>query len=199
MPLLKTMSWYLVRPRMYRELGRRVWHKTFGSQRTSPSAKGASSWCAARAIDTNEAVRRIAGVDSRPLPEVFPEVFAAATQAGERCPVKMGAPADLELLYYMARHVGARRALETGVAYGWSSLALLLSMSDKRDGILVSTDMPYVLRGGDAFVGCVVPASLRSGWVLLRYPDREALPKAAAARGDREQKKRPGIWRDMAG
>ena len=86
-------------------------------------------------------------------------MFTAADQAVERCPVKMGAPADLELLYYMARHVDARRVIETGVAYGWSSLALLLSISDKLDGILVSTDMPYVLRGGDAYVGCVVPES----------------------------------------
>ena len=78
----------------------------------------------------------------------------------------------------MARHVDARRVIETGVAYGWSSLALLLSMSGKPDAVLVSTDMPYVLRGGDAYVGCVVPESLRSGWVLLRYPDREGLPKA---------------------
>ena len=178
MPLLKTASWYLVRPRMYRELGRRVWHKAFGSQRTAPTAEEASSWCAARAIDSNEAVRRIAGVESRPLNNVFPEVFAAAMQAEERCPVKMGAPADLELLYYLARHVDARRVLETGVAYRWSSLALLLSMSEQRDGVLVSTDMPYVLRGGDSYVGCVVPASLRPGWVLLRYPDREALPRA---------------------
>ena len=90
----------------------------------------------------------------------------------------MGASADLELIYYLARHIDARRVIETGVAYGWSSLALLLSISDQREGILVSTDMPYVLRGGDAFVGCVVPESLRSGWVIFRYPDHEGLPRA---------------------
>ena len=42
----------------------------------------------------------------------------------------------------------------------------------------ITSDMPYVLRGGDAYVGCVVPESLRSGWVLLRNPAREALPRA---------------------
>ena len=63
MPILKTTSWYLVRPSMYRELGRRVWHKTFGVLHQTPGAAPASGWCAEQAVATSEALRRIAGVE----------------------------------------------------------------------------------------------------------------------------------------
>ena len=52
-----------------------------------------------------------------------------------------------------------RRVIETGVAYGWSSLALLLSLKN-RNGLLVSTDLPYAGLDNDPYVGCVVPDEL---------------------------------------
>jgi class 3 adenylate cyclase len=64
------------------------------------------------------------------------------------------------------------------VGYGWSSLALLLSLSRRPGAQLVSTDMPYVDRDNEAWVGCVVPERLRSAWRLIRLADGEAVPRA---------------------
>jgi len=38
--------------------------------------------------------------------------------------------------------------------------------------------MPYPNLDNDSYVGCVVPAELRSHWRILRCADREGLPRA---------------------
>jgi predicted O-methyltransferase YrrM len=90
----------------------------------------------------------------------------------------MGGEADLDLLYCLARSLRATRMIETGVAYGWSSLALLLALAEEEAGLLVSTDRPYPAVGVEAYVGCAVPNELRGRWRLLPLADREALPEA---------------------
>ena len=68
-----------------------------------------------------------------------------------------------------------QNALETGVAYGWSSLAILLGLS--KNGRLFSSDMPYPKLNNEKYVGIVVPLVLRKNWRLFRYPDVLAFPK----------------------
>jgi len=130
-------------------------------------------------MSAQEAIGRLTGVaSSGPIGGRFPGVFAAAHAAAAKCPVEMGGAADLDLLFATAEALEARRAIETGVAYGWSSLALLLSLSARPDGRLVSTDMPYTGRNNDRFVGCVIPRELRPHWRLIDRADRDGLPLA---------------------
>jgi predicted O-methyltransferase YrrM len=89
----------------------------------------------------------------------------------------MGGPGELDLLFSLAEFAEARRVIETGVAYGWSSLALLLSLNS-RQGRLVSTDLSYPGLDNDAYVGCAVPSSLRRDWTILHDADRLAVPQA---------------------
>jgi hypothetical protein len=44
--------------------------------------------------------------------------------------------------------------------------------------------MPYAKRNNEAYVGCAVPAALRSGWTLLRRSDRDGLGPALAQLGE---------------
>ena len=179
--MLRTGWWYLRRPRMYWELGRRIRHRAFPSWDRAPEGASSTSdaWCASLAVNTDDALRQLTGLSGvASVRSCFPEAFDQAERSQQACPVTMGAPANLDLLYHLSRSLGARRIIETGVAYGWSSLVLLLSMGEYSDGRLVSTDMPYVMQFGDRWVGCVVPERLRARWQLLRYPDREGLPRA---------------------
>ena len=57
--------------------------------------------------------------------------------------IKMGGPGDLDLLFDTVRLTNATKVIETGVAYGWSSLAILHAMSLNKNGALISVDMPY--------------------------------------------------------
>lgn len=175
----QTAAWFLKRPRLYPELWRVVKSSLPGRPAAPDMRPEAENWCAARSISTAAAVARITG---SPMPEPvdtkFEDVFAAARPTAETCPVGMGGAADLDLLYWLAEHVQAKCVVETGVAYGWSTLALLLSLAPRAEALLISTDMPYPNRNNDAYIGCVIPAGLRSRWQLLQYADREALPKA---------------------
>ena len=90
----------------------------------------------------------------------------------------MGGPGDVDLLYWCAEHLRATRVIETGVAYGFSSLAILLSLQKRKEAKLISTDMTYYLLNNEKYVGCVVPEAIRSKWCLLRAADRQTLPKA---------------------
>jgi predicted O-methyltransferase YrrM len=94
----------------------------------------------------------------------------------------MGGAGDLDLLFQAIRRSKARRVIETGVAYGWSSLAALSALRET-DGRLASVDMPYPKEPSEAFVGVAVPAELRDRWTLIREPDRNGLRKAIRAFG----------------
>jgi predicted O-methyltransferase YrrM len=145
---------------------------------SSAAKRAAREWAESTAVSEAEALQCVTG-----SPEMLNLSVECSTEimAGKErqrtCPVKMGSGADYDFLYTLAERTGCMRAVETGVAFGWSSFALLHSVA-KRKGRVISTDMPYPLRENDSFVGCVVPERLRSHWTLLRAPDRDALPTA---------------------
>ena len=80
-----------------------------------------------------------------------------------------GGQGNMSLNYNLAEATKARNILETGVAYGWSSLSFLLSLENRNVGSLVSVDMPFFGVEDEAEVGCAVPEKLKSRWSLIRY------------------------------
>lgn len=115
--------------------------------------------------------------ESARVKSLYEKIFIDAEEKASSVPVKMGGQGNIDLLYYLSEHINATNVIETGVAYGWSSLSLLLSIS-KRKGKLISTDMPYAKMGNEKFVGCVVPDELKESWTIIRRPDISGLPKA---------------------
>lgn len=173
----KIFSAYIIRPHLYPELGRKIYKNLFQRNSATQGKTEAEEWCARQSISQNEAIQKITGQkDCKSIYELYPEVLQKAKQEEENCLVKMGGAGALDLLYYASEFTEAKAVLETGVAYGWSSLAILLSLK-KRGGKLYSSDMPYLSRNNDQFVGCVVPEDLKANWQLFRYADRESLPK----------------------
>lgn len=177
---LQMLRWYARRPRLWRQFLRFVQAR----QRSEPPAAiaaaraEATAWADARAVAPEEALEQLTGSRTLlSLAAACPEEVAAGRQQQHACPVKMGSGADGDLLYTLAERIRCMAAIETGVAFGWSSFALLQSLAP-RGAHLISTDMPYPLRDNDAYVGCVVPARLRPHWTLLRVPDRDGLPVA---------------------
>jgi predicted O-methyltransferase YrrM len=108
--------------------------------------------------------------------------LAEAKQRVQAAPEKLGGPGNLELLYNLCEELEARRVIETGVAYGWSSLAILCSIT-KRNGHLWSTDLPYAYLHAEQVVGIAVPERFRGAWTLLRGADAAQVPNALAAAG----------------
>lgn len=174
--VLKTFVAYLKRPALYPELGRKIIKNTFNRKSPFKGKAKTNSWAASIAVTQKEAVTRLFSMDFDNFKKEYAEILEKADLREKECPVKMGGPGALELIYYACEFTKAQNVLETGVAYGWSSLAVLLSLQ-KRNGTLYSSDMPYLAQDGDQYVGYVVPENLKKNWKLFRFADRESLPK----------------------
>ncbi|WP_412850290.1 class I SAM-dependent methyltransferase [Chryseobacterium sp. PMSZPI] len=167
------------RPDLYPELGRKIIKNTVNRGNAFKGKEKTNSWAAERAVSQKEAISKLFGLEMNGFRSEYREALANAEQKERECPVKMGGPGALELIYYACEFTNAQNVVETGVAYGWSSLASLLSLV-KRNGILYSSDMPYLADDGDQYVGYVVPENLKSNWKLFRFADKESLPKIFA-------------------
>jgi predicted O-methyltransferase YrrM len=177
---LGTLLWFLKRPRLYPHMIHLV------SRKLSPSSHAledtgdeAIEWCEGLAVDTDTALERLTGSPApTPVRDLYSDYFESAERTANECPMEMGGEGNLDLLYWSAEYLKALKVIETGVAYGWSSLAILLSLKNRSNSKLMSSDMPYRNRNGEKYVGCIVPAELRSNWRILSYADRQALPRA---------------------
>lgn len=172
----KTFIAYLKRPALYPELGRKIVKILFNRKASFKGKEKTLDWASKIAISEAEAVEKLFGKKMQNFSEIFPSDFVNATAKQNACPIKMGGAGALGLIYEACEFTKAKNVLETGVAYGWSSLSALKSL-EKRGGTLYSSDMPYLSQDGDQFVGCVVPENLKKNWKLYRFADRESLPK----------------------
>lgn len=139
----------------------------------------ASDWCRQLTLDPSTAIKQITGRSPTDrLDNQFGDVLREAQARTATAPKRMGGPANLQLLFELAEYTGANRVVETGVALGWSSLALLLSLQSRPDSRLISTDRPYPGDDLSSYVGLAVPRELLTNWEIIREPDVQALPRA---------------------
>ncbi|HKY37067.1 MAG TPA: class I SAM-dependent methyltransferase [Polyangiaceae bacterium] len=135
-------------------------------------------WCAGRA----ESVEVYAQARSPALWDEaasFTERFRVeATRKLHELGVTLGGGGHYELLYFLARWKKPALVLETGVAAGFSSAAILSALERNQLGQLKSSDFPYFrLERPERFIGCLVEERLKSRWHLETKGDRLNLPK----------------------
>lgn len=83
---------------------------------------------------------------------------------------------DPALLYFLVRHLRPRYVVETGVAAGFSSAAILSALDRNGQGELWSSELPYVRQPRpEDLVGLVVPEDLRRRWHLFLDGDQRNL------------------------
>ena len=88
---------------------------------------------------------------------------------------KMGGMAHLNLIYNLIKCYNPKQILETGVAFGWSTLAIILSKSQKSN--LISIDLSYPTKSSYKLVGMAIPSNLKKKFTLLSGIDYEYLYK----------------------
>lgn len=175
----KTLIGYLKRPDLYPELGRKIIKNIFNRKSAFKGKEKTLLWASENALNQEDAIKKLFGIEMKSFVELFPSELQLAKKTEAECPIKMGGAGALELIFYACEFTKAQNVVETGVAYGWSSLAALLSL-EKRNSTLYSSDMPYLSQDGDRYVGCIVPENLKSYWKLFRHADKESLPKILA-------------------
>ena len=181
----KRAVWYVRRP-AYWQHGLTLVGRWIARPKAEDSLRAeASAWADARAIDAHAALLAV-GIRAS-ASEGFPRIPEHLLKEGKRradaVRVRMGGAADVDLLYAATILTRPRSVVETGVALGWSSLAILAALHRNDVGQLISVDMPYPRRKNEPWVGAVVPDDLRTRWQLLRLPDWPGLGRALRALG----------------
>ena len=169
--------WFILRPKYYRHLAFLIKLKFIPKNNFKEIDLSSTGWCEKKAISSQEAIFHITGrYPAYSVKNLYKGVFRIASKKVASSPVRFGGGADLDILHYLAEHFKVTNVIETGVAYGWSSLALLLSMQKRPGSKLVSTDFPYQQFGSEKHIGSVVPNYLRHLWQLILLSDRQSIP-----------------------
>jgi predicted O-methyltransferase YrrM len=163
-----------------------VWDKVVARfRREYADAAAAGEWCASMAVYED----RFAAVDTRLWSEATSvvsrlEQTAEPTLRSLRFDVA-GNGGHCALLYFLARLIQPAAVLETGVAAGYSSAALLTALDRNGTGHLYSSDFPYLrIRDPARHIGCLVENRLRSKWTLELRGDRINVPLLLAKAGE---------------
>ena len=172
----------LLQPRYWPELRR------FAVRRLSGRPLDENTAGQARTVSADLAISREQAFEALGLPASAFKSFAqgeSSRLAAAQIRVSvardgMGGGADIDLLYSLCLAFNAVRVLETGVAFGWSSLAILSAIGSRPGAVLTSVDLPYLGANLDELVGLAVPNDLKSCWSLRRGADRDELPTAIA-------------------
>lgn len=174
---LKTIVWFLRKPRYIPQIAQVL--KRNKNRAFEQTKDEAFKWCKENCISKNEALLQLTKKnDLEDLKKLFPKEFEFAKIQAENCPVKMGGEGAIDFLYTLCKIIQPSNCIETGVAYGWSSLAILLGIKDIEDAKLISNDMPYIKMNNEDYVGCVIPIDLIDKWELQRLPDIKGIPLA---------------------
>ena len=143
-----------------------------------------------------EATRWAAGHAADPttgLAELDPQLWADATAWADgfaptatlrlaASPYDLGGGGNYVLLHYLTLRHRPSNVVETGVAAGWSSEAILTGLDVNGHGHLWSSDLPYFrLPNPEALIGLVVSDHLKSRWTLHTSGDRASLPQIVQA------------------
>lgn len=125
------------------------------------------------AISMNEFLNK-KGWSKVKIKENFKLEFLEAKNRLSSAEFKLGGAANLDLLVSITSALKPIRVLETGVAHGWSSFAIL---TVTKNTILTSIDLPYLLHNNEKEVGLAVNPRDKHRWKLLRGPDKYYLKK----------------------
>lgn len=96
----------------------------------------------------------------------------------QELPEGLGGNACFRLLYFLTRRFRPETVVETGVALGFSSQALLAAMNLNGRGRLYSSDFPYFrIPGAEKYIGAMVDDGLKENWKLYIRGDEKNLPE----------------------
>lgn len=179
---IRSAVFYLKDPRYWPHFAQRVKRHIQPNLDTPYWQAKAADWAKARARPLAEILFRFGfiGSPASAIPRLDPKLLHEAEERAAQAGYKMGGPGYIDLIYAAMRLTAAETAVETGVAYGWSSLAFLAAMGESGRGRLASVDRPYPGAGNEPYVGIAVPDRLRERWTIIREPDRNGLYKAVS-------------------
>ena len=108
----------------------------------------------------------------------FKDFEQRAHEKLKELPFKMGGGGHYPLLYFLVRRLRPSVVVETGVASGFSTQAILKAMQINGKGKLYSSDFPlFRIKDPEKYIGILVEEDLKKDWKLFLEGDRISLPK----------------------
>jgi len=174
---IESIIWFLKNPKYIPQIFQILKRKK--NKTLENTSEEATQWCKENSISQKKALKLLVDLDDfEDLTHLFPKDMKEAQDQANNCPVNMGGEGATSFIYHIVKKLECKNVIETGVAYGWSSLAILLGIKDINKAKLISNDMPYIKMDNEDFVGCVIPDNLKFKWELQRQPDIKGIPIA---------------------
>lgn len=107
------------------------------------------------------------------------DIRKEANEKLSKLDVSLGGGGNYVLLYFLIQKFNLKNVVETGVAAGWSSLAILRAFKKNKKGLLYSSDFPYFrLKDPAQYIGFLARnEDNREDWYLDIRGDDVALPE----------------------
>ena len=113
------------------------------------------------------------------------ELSRSASEILAQIPHPIGGGGYYPMIYFLARILAPRTVVETGVAAGFSSAAILEAIRKNGVGHLWSSDFPYFrLPDPEQYIGIVVEDDLKVNWTLHTAGDEYNLPLIGEQTGE---------------
>lgn len=80
-----------------------------------------------------------------------------------------------EFLYILCKLIKPDKVIETGVAYGLSSMYILQALNENKKGTLYSIDSVFLPWQSKEMIGAAIPDHLRKNWKLILGPSSNKL------------------------
>ena len=176
---IKTFIWFIKKPKFYFTMFSLIIRKFFPNKDNFIEKQKSYEWCKKNCITLEEMFSKY-NLEKKYLKnnKIFSDQHTKKiNNLILKSKSNFGGQAYINLLYIICEVTNVEKAIETGVAYGWSSAAILKSIV-KRSGTLISVDMPMIKQKDYHLIGIAVENNLRNHWELIREPDKYGLLKA---------------------
>lgn len=173
---IKTLIWFIKHPSYWDHAIELILRKFRSDLDGEAYAYSAKIWAKERVSTVSDALISLGFLsENSTAPQLSKILIDEAKELEKKSPIEMGGPGDIDLIYAAVLLSGAKSIIETGIGYGWSSLAILAALENEKCSKLISVDMPYPKLNNEASVGIIVPNRLRDNWIIIRKPDRKGL------------------------
>ena len=126
-----TTLWFISKPRYWIQYIQLVKRKIFGLKDNESEKDKAISWAKKNATEYNTSWKQI-GLEGKTV-DFDEKILIEANKLASNYKGLMGGPGYIDFIYNAVRLLKAKYVIETGVAYGWSSLAILAGFSENNN------------------------------------------------------------------
>ena len=151
------------------------------------TSKEANKWIKHNTNYSTEQFCRL--IDPKLYEEILSDINLIEKFANDklsRLSISLGGGGNYILLYFLVRKIMPKTVVETGVAAGWSSLAILRALQKNGKGKLYSSDFPYFrLKNPEQYIGYLAKDEINKiNWFLDVRGDELAIPEILKRIGD---------------